>query len=151
WLMRQVAVKAERGRSCTERFLVTDRVTTGRRAGASFRLALSLVMLPLSFLLTASSAHATIRYDVRLSRPAEHTFHVTMHIPDVRGSVTVQMAAWDALYQIRDFAHHISDMHWVDGSGKALPLVRSDKQTWRITATGEVRVDYSTFWDESGP
>ena len=101
--------------------------------------------------LLACPAQATIRYQVALSRPAEHTFRVGMTIPGVAGSVTVQMAAWDGLYQIRDFAHHVTEMRASDPTGRTLPLVRLDKETWRIDGTGEVRVQYGAFWDDSGP
>lgn len=100
---------------------------------------------------TAYPARATIRYQVGLSRPADHTFHIGMTIPGVRGNVTVQMAAWDALYQIRDFAHHVSEMRASDASGRDLRVNRLDKQTWRIEGSGDVNVQYASYWDENGP
>jgi predicted metalloprotease with PDZ domain len=102
-------------------------------------------------LIATCSAQAIIRYQVALSQPNEHVFRIGMTIPDVRGSVTVQMPAWDGLYQIRDFAHHVSEMRASDGSGSALPITRLDKQTWRVDGNGEVRLQYATFWDETGP
>ncbi len=109
-------------------------------------------IVPLVWILVASiPARATIRYEVALSAPAEHTFHVAMTIPGVHGGVTIQMAAWDALYQIRDFAHRVSGMRALDDSGRPLPVLRTDKQTWRVTADGQVRIEYAAFWDESGP
>ncbi len=107
--------------------------------------------LVLAALFAACPAQATIRYQVGLARPAEHRFQVGMTIPGVRGSVTVQMAAWDGLYQIRDFAHQVSELRANDLSGWELPVIRLDKQTWRIEGSGEVRVQYAAFWDESGP
>jgi len=112
---------------------------------------LAAEMLVFAALIAACPAQATIRYQVALSRPAEHRFHIGMTIPEVRGSVTVQMAAWDGLYQIRDFAHHVSEMRATDTSGRDLPVVRIDKQTWRIDGNGEVRAQYAAFWDEIGP
>jgi predicted metalloprotease with PDZ domain len=105
----------------------------------------------LLWLATAVPAQATIRYQITLARPADHTFHVSMTIPRVEESISVQMAAWDALYQIRDFAHHVTGLHAADDSGRAFPVTRVDKQTWRIDGSGEVRVEYDTYWDESGP
>jgi predicted metalloprotease with PDZ domain len=102
-------------------------------------------------LLFAAAASATIRYEVSLARPGEHQFRIGMSIPDVRGQVTIQMAAWDALYQIRDFAHHVSEMRAQDAGGAALRLTRLDKQTWSIEGNGEVRVEYAMHWDEPGP
>jgi predicted metalloprotease with PDZ domain len=109
----------------------------------------------LGALLAARPAGATVRYQVSLARPGDHTFQVGMTIPNVQGSVTVQMASWDALYQIRDFAHHVTDLRASDASGAALAVERVDGQTWRIRASGEgrgeVRVQYATFWNEAGP
>jgi predicted metalloprotease with PDZ domain len=120
-------------------------------AAAARRKLLSPAMFVLAFVATALPARATIRYQVALSRPSDHTFHVSMTIPGVQGSVTVQMAAWDGLYQIRDFAHHVTDLHAGDASGRVFPVTRVDKQTWRIDGSGEVRVQYDSFWDDSGP
>jgi predicted metalloprotease with PDZ domain len=102
---------------------------------------------------------AEIRYEISLAHPGEHKFHVTMTVPGVTDIVTVQMPAWNALYQIRDFAYRVSDFHAQDASGAALPLHRLDKETWRIEAPGrspaesrsEIRVEYATFWDDPGP
>ena len=73
-----------------------------------------------------------------------------MLIPDVSGEVTVQMPAWNALYQIRDFSSHLQDVEAFVGAEK-VPILRVDKLTWRITATGTVRVQYASYWDEPGP
>jgi predicted metalloprotease with PDZ domain len=112
---------------------------------------LAAVALLFAVALANRNAYATIRYQVSLSRPAEHRFQIGMIIPDVRDSVTVQMPAWDGLYQIRDFAHHVSEMRASDGGGRTLPMARLDKQTWRIEGNGDVRLQYATFWDEAGP
>ena len=63
-----------------------------------------------AFLLAAAPARATIRYEVSVAHPAAHTFHVTMTIPEVHGSVVIQMPAWNTLYQIRDFGYHVIDL-----------------------------------------
>jgi predicted metalloprotease with PDZ domain len=100
--------------------------------------------------LLVSSAWATIQYEVSLEHPERHVFHVRMQIPDVAGEVTVQMAAWNALYQIRDFSSHLRGVYAVAGSQDA-PIEKLDKLTWRITGTGLVTVSYATEWDEAGP
>ena len=78
-----------------------------------------------------------------------------MIIPAVRGNVTVQMPAWNALYQIRDFAYRVTDFHATGASGNALPVRRLDKETWRIEAPtngqAEIRIEYASFWDDPGP
>lgn len=97
-----------------------------------------------------SSVQATIRYDVSLAYPEQHLFHVAMTIPDVEGHVVVQIPAWNALYQMRDFSAHIQEVNAVQGD-KPVAVEKVDKQTWRIAAYGTVKVQYATYWDEPGP
>jgi predicted metalloprotease with PDZ domain len=104
----------------------------------------------LYFSLFSSTNWAAIRYEVSLAHPENHLFHVTMHIPDVSGAVTVQMPAWNALYQIRDFSSHVQEVEALVGAQR-VPIEKLDKLTWRITATGTVRIQYATYWDEPGP
>jgi predicted metalloprotease with PDZ domain len=108
----------------------------------------AIVVLCAAFL--PLTCKAGIRYEVSLAHPEHHLFRVTMLIPDVPGEVTVQMPAWNALYQIRDFSSHLQDVEAFVGAEK-VPILRIDKLTWRITATGTVRVQYASFWDEPGP
>lgn len=73
-----------------------------------------------------------------------------MVVPNVTGELTVQMPAWNALYQIRDFSNHVQDLEASGERGK-LPIEKVDKQTWHIHGNGEIKVSYATFWDEAGP
>ena len=128
-------------------------------------LAVAVAVLCVALLLAAAPARATIRYEVSVAHPVAHTFHVTMTIPDVHGSVVVQMPAWNALYQIRDFGYHVIDLRVQGGASegtrdaspaaapqRATPAVtRLDKQTWQVTGEGTVRVEYGDYWDEPGP
>ncbi|GAC1636541.1 MAG: PDZ domain-containing protein [Candidatus Acidiferrum sp.] len=105
----------------------------------------------LSFLLlSAVPSRATIQYTISLAHPEQHTFHIKMTIPDVKDSVTVQMPAWNALYEIRDFASHVSQVIAANESGP-LSIEKLDKQTWRATGSGTITISYDTFWDEPGP
>jgi predicted metalloprotease with PDZ domain len=105
-----------------------------------------------SFLLflLATPSRATIGYQVSLAHPEQHLFHVSVTIPDVHGSVTVQMPAWNALYQIRDFSDHVQQVEAFVGAAR-VPVEKIDKQTWRAQADGTVVVRYATYWDDSGP
>ena len=104
-----------------------------------------------AFVLTlAPSSKATIQYEVSLAHPEQHLFHVTMTIPDVTGEVIVQMPAWNALYQIRDFSSHVRQVEASAGSERA-PLEKLDKQTWRILGKGMITIRYATYWDDNGP
>jgi predicted metalloprotease with PDZ domain len=98
----------------------------------------------------ASLSEATIRYEVSLSHPEQHLFHVTMTIPDVHGEVAVQIPAWNALYQIRDFSSHVQRVEAFAGTAMA-PVEKVDKETWRVTGQGTITVRYATYWDETGP
>ena len=104
----------------------------------------------LTLLVFGPSSSATIQYRVSLENPEQHLFHVTMTIPDVKGEVSVQMAAWNALYQIRDFSAHVQHVEAFAGTEKAA-IEKLGKQTWRIQADGAVSVRYATYWDEAGP
>lgn len=91
-----------------------------------------------------------IQYMISLEHPERHLFHVRMTVPDVSGEVLVQMPAWNALYQIRDFSNHVQRVEAHAGAGDA-PIEKIDKQTWRIRGNGNVSIDYATYWDEAGP
>jgi predicted metalloprotease with PDZ domain len=114
------------------------------------RYATAAAFFVICFLLCVSTSWATIRYEVSLAHPENHLFHVTMHIPEVSGEVTVQMPAWNALYQIRDFSSHLQQVEAFVGAQR-VPIEKLDKQTWRVAAAGTVRIQYATYWDEPGP
>jgi predicted metalloprotease with PDZ domain len=116
-----------------------------RRCGWVLRAASGLV-----FLCAANSAKSAIRYEVSLAHPEQHLFHVTMQIPEVVGEVTVQIPAWNALYQIRDFGAHVQQVSAFVGT-QNIPIEKLDKQSWRIRGTGTVTLRYVTYWDEGGP
>jgi predicted metalloprotease with PDZ domain len=121
----------------------------------TFASARSRLLIPASlclfFILTfGASAGATIQYEVLLDHPEKHLFHVTMTIPDVTGEVIVQMPAWNALYQIRDFSSHVQQLEAFAGSQKEF-TEKVDKQSWRIKGTGTIKISYATYWDEAGP
>ena len=95
-------------------------------------------------------ANAEIRYTVSLAHPEQHLFHVAIQLPGVQDHVDVQMAAWDALYQIRDFSSHVQRVS-ATLNGKAAPIEKLDKLTWRVQGNGTVAVSYDTLWDDPGP
>jgi predicted metalloprotease with PDZ domain len=99
---------------------------------------------------SAGPGGATIQYKVSISHPEQHLFHVTMTIPDVNGEVLVEMPAWNALYQIRDFSSHVQQVEAFAGTARA-PIETVDKQTWRISGKGTITVRYGTYWDDVGP
>jgi predicted metalloprotease with PDZ domain len=116
----------------------------------SARLPARIILVSVCIAVLAAKSQGAIRYDVSLAHPEQHLFHVAMEISDVPGSVTLQMPAWDALYQIRDFGAHIQEVQASDASG-GLPIEKLDKQSWRVTGSGSVTVRYAIYWDEGGP
>jgi predicted metalloprotease with PDZ domain len=109
--------------------------------------ALPGIFYGVSVVATASGA---IRYEIAFPKPEQHLFHVTIQIPDVKSEVVVQMAAWNALYQIRNFSAHVQRVEAFAGEESA-PIQKLDKQTWRVSGSGTITVRYATYWDEGGP
>lgn len=100
--------------------------------------------------LVPARANAEIRYTVSLAHPEQHLFHVTVEVADVKDHVDLQMAAWDALYEIRDFSSHVQRVTAYVNGGE-VPIEKLDKLTWRVQGDGTVKVSYDTFWDDPGP
>jgi len=98
----------------------------------------------------APQTKAEIRYAVSLAHPERHLFHVTVEVPDVKDHLDLQMAAWDALYQIRDFSSHVQRVT-AAADGQPARIEKLDKLTWRVQAAGNVKITYETFWDDPGP
>jgi predicted metalloprotease with PDZ domain len=150
---RQGALFAPQGG--TTRNLLLPSLAKSRSLGRLCDLGMTAIVICLLALAAPAPARATIRYEISIAHRAQHQFHVTMIIPAVRGNVTVQMPAWNALYQIRDFAYRVADFHATGASGNALAVRRLDKDTWRIEAPTsgqtEIRIEYASFWDDPGP
>jgi predicted metalloprotease with PDZ domain len=73
-----------------------------------------------------------------------------MEIPGVHDQLKLQMAAWNALYEIRDFSSHVQQVE-ASANGQQIPIEKLDKLTWSVKANGTVTVKYATFWDDVGP
>src|SRR5215469_3735175 len=116
-------------------------------------------------LLAASPARATIRYRISLARNNEHLFQIEMQIPRTNSATFLAMPAWNALYQIRDFAYRIHDLKAAapadaNDPERPLALYPINKDLWQINASrGAAQADnplpltirYSIFWDDPGP
>ena len=100
--------------------------------------------------LLSAGARGEIRYTLSLAHPEQHVLRVTMEVPDVKEQVRLQMAAWNALYMIRDFSSHVQEVD-ATVNGERATIEKVDKLTWRVQGSGTVRVTYATFWDDVGP
>ena len=121
-----------------------------RRGGPEIRSSLFALCLVVVASLSAQPTTATIQYEVSLGKLSEHLFQVTMTVPDVHGELTLEMPAWNALYQIRDFSSRIQQLS-AESNGKSLAVEKLDKLTWRTRSDGAVAVRYAIFWDSPGP
>ena len=110
----------------------------------------SPVVALLFFLFCSLPADAAIRYVVSLDHPEQHLFHVSIEVPDVHGDLQLQMAAWNALYEIRDFSSHVQQVQ-AYANGQPVDIEKLNKLTWDVKASGTVTVKYVTFWDDVGP
>jgi predicted metalloprotease with PDZ domain len=115
-------------------------------------------------LFAARPAAATIHYKISLKNPEQHCFQVSMTIPHPANGMTVAIPAWNALYQVRDFAYRVRDVEansYTESGvlGEKLQVRKMDKQTWAIRAAENANsggvsawtVRYSIIWDEPGP
>jgi predicted metalloprotease with PDZ domain len=114
------------------------------------------------FLFGPRPAVATIEYRVSLDRSAQHMFDVTMFVPVRENELVVAIPAWNALYQVRDFAYRVRDVQaspLENYKPAACPVFKVDKQTWRISELSscipgqdpQLKIHYSIEWNDSGP
>jgi predicted metalloprotease with PDZ domain len=131
------------------------------RAGALSRAYWLYFRALLLLLVLAVPAAGQIEYHVSLAKPDQHTFHVTMFVPTNGKGLTVALPAWNALYQVRDFAYRVRNVRaGLLPIGNRHCVVRKiDKQTWQIPNPAscllrdatELPIRYSVTWDDPGP
>jgi predicted metalloprotease with PDZ domain len=109
------------------------------------------IVLLLAGSLMCFGARATVDYTVSFAQPEQHLFHVTITLPGVPGEALLQMPAWNALYQVRDFAARVQNVRALDERGRPLPLLKMDKLTWKVSGKGTLSISYDIFWDDAGP
>ncbi|NDQ58109.1 MAG: PDZ domain-containing protein [Acidipila sp.] len=102
-------------------------------------------------LLSSTCAQATIRYSVSLAQRDQNLFHVSITVPAADRELVLALPVWNALYQVRDFAHRVERLRASDAAGRPLPVIKSDPQTWRVSGSGAITVDYFILWDEPSP
>jgi predicted metalloprotease with PDZ domain len=138
---------------------LSGRLSGGQR-GKQLRAALP-ILVALVLLSTAGPASATIGYRVSLANPDGHLFQVTMTVPVEGKQLTVAIPAWNALYQVRDFALRVHGISGVCGSltSVSLEMRMLDKQTWQASLQGPCQpgdhnvfeIHYSILWNDPGP
>jgi predicted metalloprotease with PDZ domain len=110
-------------------------------------------------LLAPGTAHAKIAYTLHLDHPEQHSFRVQMIVSSPEKNLVIALPAWNALYQIRDFAYRVREVHafLVPGSGREIALRKLDKQTWQVLLPAarpendQIEIDYGIEWNDPGP
>jgi predicted metalloprotease with PDZ domain len=101
---------------------------------------LLLVAVPLSA--------QSVRYDVSITDPAAHLFHVEAAFPAGNvDTLRVSLPAWSpGNYEIQNYARYVRHFAARDAAGHVLFWDRADKDTWRVvtgrSATVTVAFDY---------
>lgn len=106
------------------------------------------------FLLAAPRIFAgsqPISYVMDLRNPSTHTVAVTMTVPQATLATQIQLPAWNALYQIRDFVRNVQHVT-ARCDGRSDELMRVDLNTWQSAAVpcATLEVRYNVYIDEEG-
>jgi predicted metalloprotease with PDZ domain len=100
----------------------------------------------------ASAKSQPTEYFVSLADNANHLAHVSIRFTQASGEVALNMPAWNALYQVRDFAANIEDLHASDSSGRRVPVMKTKTSEWRMSTVEPcILVEYDIHLDASGP
>ena len=101
---------------------------------------------------TPVAAPVGTEYFVSLADPATHTAHVTIRLLSFTGTTSFAMPVWNALYQVRNFAANVEDVHAEDRSGRPDLVTQTGTSQWDISgAAGCVTVYYDIHLDTPGP
>jgi predicted metalloprotease with PDZ domain len=107
---------------------------------------------PVTCNLPVSPQPQPTEYFVSLADPSKHLAHVSIRLPQGSGIRTLDMPVWNALYQVRNFAANIEDVHAQDAAGAPAIALNTKTSEWEITAPpGCVVVSYDIHLDSPGP
>lgn len=112
----------------------------------------------MSALALARPTAAEIKYRISFAQPANHSLQVTANLPVAKSDVVVAMPAWNALYQIRDFAYRVHSLLVLGANGASRVPTELDKQTWLLCRCASMKqppasitFQYSIDWNDPGP
>ena len=93
-----------------------------------------------------------VQYVVDLRAPETHRLQVTMDIPDAAAGTEIQIPAWNALYQIRDFVKDVENLE-AECDGQPVDLDREDLNTWRDASRScaHLAFHYAVYANVDGP
>lgn len=111
----------------------------------SFSLSLVFLLVAVPTVL-AGKGGLKIDHTVAVADIDKQLFHVTTEIKNIdQPTLTLSLPTWTpGWYTVENYYKNVLRFRITDGSGKALPLMMSKKQTWNVDTRGlkEIRVDY---------
>jgi len=101
---------------------------------------------------TAQTPAEPIRYTVGFPAPQTHYMEVTATVPtERRADVELMMAVWTpGSYLVREYERNVEGVSASAPDGRALAVLKSDKNRWRVTTGGSstVTVKYRVYGHE---
>jgi predicted metalloprotease with PDZ domain len=113
----------------------------------------SVSQLLTAFLVAAVTqvAAQAVRYEVAVTDPASHLFHVTAEFPSSgKDTLYLSLPAWSpGAYEIQNYARYVRGFGATTPSGQTLFWDRFDKDTWRVVTgkSARVTVQFDFFGD----
>ncbi len=81
-------------------------------------------------------------YQISLTDPAAQMIHVRIDLAPTSPDLKVQLPAWNAVYQVRDFSQYIRNVKAADKSGGEVTPVPVDKTTWDAPNASTIEYDF---------
>jgi predicted metalloprotease with PDZ domain len=100
---------------------------------------------------TMAAAEPPIQVSVRPLDLAQHQIEVTLRLPEdaTKKGAVLAMPAWTpGSYLVRDYARFVDRVEAKDGAGRALPIGKVDKQSWKLPAASGVTVSYRVYGND---
>lgn len=89
-----------------------------------------------------------VDYTIDITDRHSHLISVEARFPLQTDTVLLRMPVWTpGSYLIREYERHVQELACDDGEGRALPVTKIDKSTWRVDARGAsvVRARYRVY------
>jgi predicted metalloprotease with PDZ domain len=111
--------------------------------------AVILALMPAAALGQTKPVPPAISITVSMDRPASHYYHVVLRAEGLKGETQdLKMPVWTpGYYRIMDYAKSVKDFRAEDGHGRALPVEKTSKNTWRVRTVknGPLVVSYDVY------
>ena len=88
-------------------------------------------------------------YQISLSDTAAQLIHIHIDLAPTSPDLKVQLPAWNAVYQVRDFSQYIRNVKAADKRGGEVTPVPMDKTTWSVPDASTI--DYDFLAEMPGP